>query len=217
MLKMKNKAQGRGFIIVLLVIIAVALIVIAYTLLVKPSMTGNVVKETQQTTTQAQPTQPQSYCGDGICNNGEGCSSCSADCGVCKPKDEYRIQISAVGCMGQMYVGPVRAIQLVVYKNNQAIYNFSNLKFEVYMDGELVSSGQPYRDRYYATNEGVTLFKIFDVSCAQPDISTVKIVLKDMVGNELDSVFGKYTFDGDVDKYLPSDTVCQGGWCSGSQ
>ena len=25
------------------------------------------------------------YCGDGICNNGETCSSCSADCGTCPP------------------------------------------------------------------------------------------------------------------------------------
>lgn len=25
------------------------------------------------------------YCGDGSCNNGEGCSSCSADCGECPP------------------------------------------------------------------------------------------------------------------------------------
>jgi len=26
---------------------------------------------------------PSLYCGDGICNNGEDCSSCSADCGTC--------------------------------------------------------------------------------------------------------------------------------------
>jgi len=28
-------------------------------------------------------TEPSSYCGDGVCNNGEGCHSCSADCGSC--------------------------------------------------------------------------------------------------------------------------------------
>lgn len=132
------------------------------------------------------------------------------------PKDEYRIQIFAIGCQGAMYVGAVRAIELVVYKNNKALYNFSGLTFDIYMDGELVSSGQPYYDKYYATTEGITLFKFFEMRCTQPDISTVKIVLKDLAGNELNSIFGKYTFDGDVSKYLPSDTRCQNGICSGS-
>ncbi len=30
-----------------------------------------------------QPPQPQYYCGDGRCNNGESCSSCPQDCGEC--------------------------------------------------------------------------------------------------------------------------------------
>lgn len=35
-----------------------------------------------------QDIEPQEYCGDGICNNGETCSSCSQDCGSCDNGDD---------------------------------------------------------------------------------------------------------------------------------
>jgi hypothetical protein len=34
------------------------------------------------------PTQPQQFCGDGICNNGETCNSCQHDCGACIIREE---------------------------------------------------------------------------------------------------------------------------------
>ncbi len=51
-------------------------------------------------------TEQEPYCGDGYCNNGETCSSCSADCGLCPPTQETSKRSGGGGGGGFVYTPP---------------------------------------------------------------------------------------------------------------
>jgi len=70
-----------GLIILLLIVVGA----LAYFGVLSPSNVTNDNTNTPvpSTASDSQNNQPREYCGDGICNNGETCSSCQHDCGRC--------------------------------------------------------------------------------------------------------------------------------------
>lgn len=66
-----------------IILLGIILGVLSYFGVISPSNSTTDTTKIQGINTGTQNPQPTEYCGDGYCNNGETCSSCSSDCGRC--------------------------------------------------------------------------------------------------------------------------------------
>lgn len=122
---------------------------------------------------------PQTYCGDGICNGGEDCSSCSTDCGICK--DEILSKVK-------------NAIVWVKYdvtgKNRDGSY------FEGGVTGSGVIVANKDNELTIYTNRHVVDCEYNDIDCFQRITENVQVRTQDGMMRPVDRVsFSKSDID----------------------
>jgi len=108
-----------------LIIIALILIGgLAYFGVLTPTNNSNTAIQNDESTNNAPAISntPRTYCGDGVCNSNEDCSTCSSDCGKCKSETLDNIKKTIVwvkyDVTGKMLMVHILKVEILVWSDN---------------------------------------------------------------------------------------------------